>query len=525
MNEGSLCLVLHAHLPFVRHPEHDDFLEEDWLFQAITEAYVPVWRRLLRLHEAGVPFGLTLTVSPTLAAMLDDSLLRKRLHRYIERLRRLADTQARAHGDELRGKTARKVVEQCDDTLAFAARFKDDLLAPLRLLHNAGKVEIATCNGTHGLLPLMSTPGARKAQIRAGIDAHARTFGRRPRGMWLAECGYEHGLDERLSEEEIEFFFADAAAIERGRPPSPLGLYAPVKTAAGVAVFARDHETGEQVWSAHQGYPGDPAYREFHRDFGHDAPYEEIEAFLPQDKRRRGLGLKYHRVTGRDVPLADKALYDWDAAEARAKEHARHFVESRKQQARTLAERLGQPPVITACYDAELFGHWWYEGPAFLEEMLRLLANDDVVRARTTVDVLDAGGDLPRQNIAPSTWGAESSNKVWLNPETTWVYPQLHAAEARMQQIARAHGHDDGLLGRAVRQLGRELLLAQSSDWTFLITLGTAPEYGTARLRDHMEAFNRLAHAIETETVREGDLRAREARTPIFPDLDVSAWV
>lgn len=525
MSQGRLCLVLHAHLPFVRHPEHEDFLEEDWLFQAVTEAYVPVWSRLLRLHEEGVPFGLTMTISPTLAAMLDDALLRKRLHRYIDRLRRLGASQARAHGESLQGRTARKVVQQCDDVESFIDRFKDDLLAPLRQLQNAGQLEIATCNGTHGLLPLMSTSTARRAQVRAGVDAHTRNFGRRPRGMWLAECGYEHGLDERLAAEELEFFFADAAAVERGRPPSPMGLYAPVKTSFGLAVFARDHETGRQVWSADMGYPGDPAYREFHRDFGHEAPWEDIEPFLPVDRRRRPLGLKYHRVTGHMVPLGQKAFYDPDAAEAQARVHARHFVESRRQQVETLAAKLPEPPVITACYDAELFGHWWYEGPVFLDEVLRLLAGDERVRTSTTTRVLDEGGTWPHQNIAPTTWGAESSHKVWLNPETTWVYPELHQAEARMQKLAREFAHDDGLLGRALRQLGRELLLAQSSDWTFLITLGTAPEYGAARVREHLDAFNRLAHALESDTVREGELRARELRTPIFPDLDVSAWV
>ncbi len=525
MPHGSLCLVLHAHLPFVRHPEHEDFLEEDWLFQAITEAYVPVWSRLLRLQEEGVRFGLTMTVSPTLAAMLDDALLRKRLHRYLDRLRRLAKHQAHQHGDGLQGRTAHKVVQQCDDTEAFVARFKDDLLAPLRQLQNGGHLEIATCNGTHGLLPLMSTTAGRRAQIRAGVDAHARNFGRRPRGMWLAECGYEHGLDERLSEAELEFFFAEAAAIERGRPRSPVGLYSPVKTSFGLAVFARDHETGQQVWSADQGYPGDPAYREFHRDYGHEAAWNEIQPFLPSDGRRRPLGLKFHRVTGRLVPLGEKAFYDPDAAEAQARVHARHFVESRRKQVEALAAKFDTTPVITACYDAELFGHWWYEGPVFLEEVLRLMAQDDALLASTVTSVLDAGFDLPRQNIAPTTWGAESTNKVWLNPETTWVYPLLHQAEARMQKLARVHAHDDGMVGRAMKQLGRELLLAQSSDWTFLITLGTAPEYGAARVREHINAFDQLAHGLENDSLREGDLRAREERTPIFPDLDVSDWV
>lgn len=524
MMPAKLCLVLHAHLPFVRHPEHEDFLEEDWLFEAITESYVPVWSRLVKLADEGIRFGITLTISPTLAAMLDDVLLRKRLHRYIERLLRLSQTQAQVHGQSLQGDTARQVLQRCQETLAFLARWKDDLLAPLRHLQSIGCVEIAGCNGTHGLLPLMSSEAARRAQIRAGVDAHARNFGRRPRGMWLAECGFDNGLDELLAEADVQFFFADAAAIERGRPPSPLGLFSPVKTGAGVAVFARDHETGRQVWSADQGYPGDPAYREFHRDFGHEAKLEDIAPFLPPDGRRRPMGLKYYRVTGRDVPLHEKQLYDPAAALARARVHAADFVVNRQRQAQALSATMAQAPVITACYDAELFGHWWHEGPAFLEEVLRLLARTAEINSATTASVMDEDRTLPHQNIAASTWGAESSNKVWLNPDTTWVYPELHKAEARMQTLVRRFGSEDGLAARALRQLGRELLLAQSSDWTFLITLATAPEYGRARLREHLEAFARLAYALETDALRDGDLIARETRTPLFPDLDVTAW-
>ena len=524
MTPAKLCLVFHAHLPFVRHPEHDDFLEEDWLFEAITEAYVPLWSRLVRLADEGVRYGVTLTISPTLAAMLDDVLLRKRLHRYIGRLSRLAETQAQIHGKSLQGDTARQAVARCQDTLRFLARWKDDLLAPLRHLQSLGCVEIAGCNGTHGLLPLMSTAAARRAQIRAGADAHARNFGRRPRGMWLAECGYDHGIDEQLAEADVQFFFVDAAAIERGRPPSPYGLFAPVKTAAGVAAFARDHETGRQVWSSDQGYPGDPAYREFHRDFGHEAKLEDIAPFLPPDGRRRPMGLKYYRVTGRDVPLHEKQLYDPAAALARTKVHAADFVMNRQRQALALAPTMEQPPVITACYDAELFGHWWHEGPAFIEEVLRLVARTPEIETATAANVLDEALTFPQQSLAPSTWGAESSSKVWLNPETTWVYPELHKAEARMQTLVRRFGHEDGLMARALQQIGRELLLAQSSDWTFLITLATAPDYGRARLREHLDAFARLAYALETNTLRDGDLIAREKRTPLFPDLDVTAW-
>ena len=85
-SQGFLAIVLHTHLPFVRHPEHEEFLEERWLFEAITETYLPLIERFQRLANDGVPFRITMSFTPTLLAMLADPLLQQRYVRYLEKL-------------------------------------------------------------------------------------------------------------------------------------------------------------------------------------------------------------------------------------------------------------------------------------------------------------------------------------------------------------------------------------------------------------------------------------------------------
>jgi 1,4-alpha-glucan branching enzyme len=521
---GYLNLVLHAHLPFVRHPEHDDFLEEDWLFEAITETYVPLLQAFYRLRDQGVSYRISMSITPPLAAMLDDPLLRGRYRRYLARLTTLAESEVRGNHESSRiGQIALHYRERFHGIRAFMDGWGNDLLAAFRELQNDGLLEILACNATHGFLPLMSGPAPRRAQIRAGVQAYTHTFGRRPRGIWLAECGYDHGVDTLLGEEGIDYFFVDSNGIGHGRPHPTRGIHAPVRTPGGPAAFARDLETGRQVWSADQGYPGDPVYREFYRDLGWDASYGYIRPYLHDDGVRRGVGIKCHRVTGK-VPLPDKELYEPAVAEERAREHARNFVFNRKHQVQHLRGQMDRPPLIVAMYDAELFGHWWYEGPIFIEEVLRALSREPEVEAMTPSEYLARHGDLQLQRPNPSTWGANGNASVWLNAQVAWFYRYQHWAEQEMGVLAHRYGSAGGLIRRALAQAGRELLLMQSSDWAFIVTTGTTAPYAVRRFKRHFESFRELRQGLLANQLTEADVSARESRTPIFSELDVNAW-
>jgi 1,4-alpha-glucan branching enzyme len=403
---------------------------------------------------------------------------------------------------------------------------------------------------THGYLPLFATDEAIEGQIRTGLRAHARHFGRPARAFWLPECAYRPaylpdaarpeavrpGLESFLAEHGVRVTFVETHAIEGGRPvgksaeavvgyaPVPARtLVAPLDAAdpgemstyhayrlgdSAVAVLGRDNRTSMQVWAAETGYPGDAAYREFHRK-------DPVS------------GLQYWRVTGPGVGLGGKALYDPAAAEARIDAHADHFAATVSAHAADLAERHGGGGMIVAMYDTELFGHWWFEGPRWLVRTLRRLAASGAVQVTTPADWVAEHPPERAAAVPESSWGTGGAHHTWSNEKNAWVWPLLHAAEMRLTALADRFPAPDADRRIVLEQAARELLLMQSSDWPFLIATGQAAEYATLRFTEHAAKFHRLAFAAgapETSAAVLDETAQIAEQDNVFPDLSIDDW-
>jgi 1,4-alpha-glucan branching enzyme len=532
MATGYLALILHAHLPFVRHPEHEEFFEEDWFFEAITESYLPLLAMMERLVQDEVPFKLTMTVTPTLSAMLQDQLLRERYLRYLDRAIALAEREVVRNRDHEKLRTLAEFYHRhFARSREHFLHWNGDLLGVFRRLQNEGCVELAASAATHGLLPLLQqSPEAVRAQVRVGCDSYRETFQADPAGFWLPECAYHPGIENILQEANLRWFVVDAHGLMFGDPRPRRAIYAPCYTPAGPAAFGRDRDSSRQVWSAAEGYPGDPTYREFYRDIGFELPLEHLWPGA-SSPLRKFTGLKYHRITGRH---GEKEFYDPAAAARVAEAHAAHFLSARQEQLDGL-RALDFDPIIVAPFDAELFGHWWFEGPQFLEAFLRKAAHAHQDLRLTskehygqpdfqlTTPTQFLAGHPTQQTISPaaSTWGENGHLGVWLDATNSWIYPHLYSAADRMTKLARAH-RDGGseTIDRVLKQLARELLLAQASDWAFLIRTGTAKHYATKRVTEHLARFNRLHGECVRGNIDEGFLANCEWRDNIFPEID-----
>ncbi len=528
---GFVALHLHAHLPWVRHPEHEDFLEEDWLYEAIGETYLPLLKIFDRLTDEGVPFRISITMTPPLVAMLRDELLMARYARRLEKLEELSDREVhRTRGDAVfHGLALHYQREFRELRQLFDGRYRRDLVAAFRRLEDAGRLEIVTCAATHGFLPLLAPqPEAVRAQLQVAVTHHRRHFGRDPAGIWLPECGYYPGLDALLAEANLRYFFLDAHGIADATPRPRHGIYAPVLTPTGPAAFGRDPESSAQVWSAETGYPGDPDYREFYRDIGWDLDYEYVKPWIQPTGQRKNVGIKYHRITGR---TAHKEPYDPARARERASTHAANFVFNRERQLEHVAARMraaGVKPIVVSPYDAELYGHWWYEGPLFLDALVRKVAFDQrVFRLATPGDYLR---ENPEQQLAAPplcSWGAGGYAGVWLDGSNDWIYRHLHKAAERMVALARDHrGHQavDALTRRALNQAARELLLAQSSDWAFIMKTGTMVDYAIRRTKEHILRFTRLHDMVRAGAIDAQWLAEAEERDNLFPEIDYGVY-
>jgi 1,4-alpha-glucan branching enzyme len=522
MAKGYLLFVLHAHLPYVRHPEYDRFLEERWFFEAVTETYVPLVKFFDALKAENKAFRLTLSISPTLATMMEDPLLRQRCVRHLdmlvelagkecERTKQWSDVNFLAH-------MYRRLFEEARHT--FVERCQTRLVSAFQEFVASGHLELITCAGTHGFLPLLnSEPSTVRAQVLAAVHEHERVFGQKPKGMWVPECAFYPGLDTLLAEAGVRYFVVDSHSIEHADPKPLFGVNAPVYCPSGVAAFARSPMTSRLVWSSKVGYPADHNFREYYRDIGFDLEQAYLEPYQYAKGIRTNTGIKYHRITG---PGPDKHLYNPDWAKESAEKHARDFVGRCRDQANHSSSRMPVPPVIVSPYDAELFGHWWFEGPQWLYYVLRELADSEDLVPSTPGQYLATHPIQQKATPAPSSWGKNGYYEHWINAKTDWMWPRLHEAASRMRQTVQknASGKPAKLEDRLLRQAGRELMLAQSSDWPFMITNGSTEEYARRRFNDHLHRFHDLLHDFDQQQIDRNRLEALEYMDAVFPELD-----
>ena len=521
---GYLVLVLHAHLPFVRHPEHEKFLEETWLFEAITETYVPLLQLLGGWRRDGLNARLALTLTPTLCSMLGDPLLQDRYARHLNGLIELAQKEVhRTRWEKAFQGLAQFYHRRLIATRDAYAACGRDLVRAFRQFQESGYLEIITSAATHALLPLLADhPPSLRAQLLVACDSYRSCFGCEPRGIWLPECAYAEQLEVVLQEANLRWFVTESHGILHARPRPRYATFAPIFTPKGIAAFGRDPDCSRQVWSRHAGYPGDPRYRDFYRDIGFDLDFAYVKPHLPAPAQRGFTGLKYYRITG---STADKEVYDRSAALGAAAEHAGRFLQARLMQFQRLAEILDRPPIVVAPYDAELFGHWWYEGPEFLDHFVRQACCDQqLFELITPEEYLRRHPTHQVATPAASSWGKGGYWGVWLNEKNQWIYPHLRVAQERMTELARRVTQPDMLQERMLKQAARELLLAQASDWPFILRTGTSPDYARRRVKEHLLRFTRIYEQLASGQLDPGWLKQVEWRDNLFPDVNYRFW-
>jgi 1,4-alpha-glucan branching enzyme len=494
---GRLVFVMHAHLPYVL-GQGEWPHGTAWLYEAAVDTYLPLLRGLERLVRSGVRPGFTIEISPVLGDQLDDDRFRHGCARHLDALVAAAERNAAdsdAHVAALAADARRRYGALRDDFAARDGRIVDGFAA----LDRSGDIELFTCARTHGFLPLLGTQDRVERQVEAGVAWFEQRFGRRPAGMWLPECAYRPagpwaapggepamahrpGLEEVLEQAGVQWTVVDAHLVTGGVPvgnyppwrPGDAGGRSPHRMhtigASSVVAFARDPATTLQVWSAEQGYPGNPWYLEFH-------------------KRHHDGGLRYWRVTDRALGLGEKSTYDPGAAGAAVGEQARHFADL---VAATIVDsrRAGvDDPVVTAPYDAELFGHWWREGVEWLVAARMALADRGVPLA-TAGEACRALAATPL-SLPAGSWGADGDFRVWDNPSTTPLWRLVDEAVRWLAEVEAAPIASEAA-SVVADQLARTVFLIESSDWLFLTSTGTAEAYAGGVARRFHDAARRL---------------------------------
>jgi 1,4-alpha-glucan branching enzyme len=554
---GAFTFVLHSHLPYARLAGRWPHGEE-WIHEAAVETYIPLLQTLYDLKNEGVPYRLTLGITPILAEQLADADVLEHLGQYLDdrieaSKKDMAYYQAEGTADvhlHFLAEWYLHLFERIKHD--FDVRFNRDLIGSFRQLQDEGLIEITTCAATHGYLPLLGRDSSIVGQLKAGVASYRRMFGRDPRGIWLPECAYRPaymtedgklrpGIEYWLNEQGLKVFFSETHTITGGQPVGvaagdvvgpygaikrryviPAATTVPERSAttyeayyvsdtthgpsaeqhSGVSVIGRNNRTGQQVWSAEWGYPGDFDYREFHRKAGTS-------------------GLQYWRVTGAKTDLAYKDYYHPDWAAYKVDQHAEHFAHLVGDLIRSHYNQTGQYGLISSNYDTELFGHWWFEGVAWIGKVLRHLAANEDVEMTTASSYVEVHPPREVLHLPESSWGAGGTHFVWDNSETHWMWEPIHEAEQRMEALANRYSSSATPDEEAVlKQAARELLLLESSDWPFLVTTGQAREYAIQRFSQHIERFNLLVGSLEKGQPNTERAAHFWELDKVFPDID-----
>ncbi len=518
MAKGELALVLHAHLPYVRSAEKNS-LEGDWYFQALLESYLPLLEVLEEKRNSNVQKAkITLGLSPTLLSLLADPDLKDIFPTWISNRLQLLQ-QATSDQKDASNHLSEFIKKQFN----FWQQCNGDLIGRFALLQKQGILDILTCAATHGYLPLLrENPEAIRGQLKTAVLEHKRLFKEKPLGIWLPECAYYEGLDKLIKEADLKYAILDGHGLLHANPRPKFGIYAPICSSNGIAFFGRDSESTLPVWSAKDGYPGDGVYREFHKDMGWEIPIESLNKI--GIKERRPLGLKLYKVTDQNTLLKNKELYEPEKACKKVKEHASKYLQDRSKQLIKLKSLMGKDPLLVAPFDAELFGHWWFEGPLFLSEIFKNSYKYDIKLTRLR-DVLSANPIIQLSNPSPSSWGAGGYHSYWINESNSWLVIEWEKAS---KEFINACSKEDiqPLELRFLKQAARELLLSQSSDWSFILRAGTTTQLAKERINLHLSRFWDLITIVQCgdKSVNKVFLNKIEKEDSLFPLINIKDW-
>lgn len=552
---GRFLLCLHSHMPYVLSHGKSPH-GTDWLNESAAECYLPILDVLDRLHNEGIKPRWVINLSPILIEQLDDPSFKSGFEAYCQEKidAAISDQEEFSDSDQMWMQGVALMWQRfyTRALVQFKHKWDRSIVQGFAYFQDIEAIEIITCGATHGYLPLAATDESVRMQVKLGVETYRSKFRRDPKGIWLPECAYRPayewappvgeskpyfraGVESILAENGLSYFFVDSHMIRGGEPlgtyaanfPQLAELFERGKTLFtppeefrseyehyalpnGVVCFARDPFTTVKVWSGDVGYPGDPAYLEFH-------------------KQHYPGRLRYWRISENKADLGAKQPYvPWNAFEKIAG-HAHDLVQIVKSTLVDYKEKAGRTGCLVAMYDTELFGHWWWEGPEFLYEMAKAMHAEPDLESVSASDVLAADPPQHQITLPEGSWGEGGYHYIWLNEQNAWTWEQLYPAQAKMRELATAKLNPKS--EPYATQAGRELLLAEASDWQFLISTFAARDYAEIRFSDHIERFNQLVNIISrieigTEpTVADVTfLKDCQEKDACFAELDFRQW-
>lgn len=524
--KSYITLALNAHIPYIHHDETDDHIQETWLFSALTETYIPLLNMFQELEEEEIPFKITISISPSLATMMNDTVIQEKYIKYLKNLIKISQFEINRTTDNKSKQTLAKMYKKTYEARLedFEIKYKTNLIDVFRKFDKKGYIELIATGAAHIYLPhYKHFDKVIETEIKTGGIEFASTFARQPKGFWLTECGYTPGIEEKIKEANFSYMFTSSESILYADTRPKYGIYAPIQTPNGISFFGLNHSIFRSIYSSSEGFPARSIYRNPFFDIGYELAENYWAKLQPGMKgQKMGTGIRYYSY-GDDVEKRE--LYNFVEADNQAKKDAQIFVDSLVKQNETVKLLMkDRPPLYTCAFDAELFGHWWYEGITFLKEFIKgahnkgdeflLLSPSEYLRAYPI-----------NQTINPTNGSRnEDTGASLIDGSNDWIYRHTNKIIRTMTDLANRYDDVNGLLKRILNQAMRETLLSLSSDWPYNIKRGYSPAYAGKRILRHIENVNGISESLSRQKVKTSWITTMEKQTPIFPDIDYSLF-
>jgi 1,4-alpha-glucan branching enzyme len=517
-----LSLVFNAHLPFVRQPDSDIIQEERYLFERLSDTYIPFLKMLDHLDADRIPFKIAVSFSPTLCHMLRDKLLMQKYLAYVDTqiefgLRELDRTS----GDpELHALARHYYDTSVDHKFLFAERYQSDILGVFELFRQKGKIEFLTTAATYAFLPFYTGYAENlQAQIEVALASHRSYFDKNPLGFWLPELGWSSDIDHHLRSYNIHYTIVNAHGLVLGNPLPKYGSFYPIKTPAGVEVFSNDFYSAKDVWNKNDGFAWNPLYRDSQKDVGYEIPAENLFPFIQAGQARIPTGYKYWAKAKNEHR---SHIYDPKTAQKQAAKDAASFLNNRVERLHQASSLMDVPPISVWTNNIDDFGYRWYEGIRFLDALFREAAKRTDIQFILPGDYLSNCPVDSYQTMLPefSSWGTNGYAETWLDSSNDWVYRHISRSINRMIELAERFPDEKGLNERALNQAAREILLIQASDWPKMISMNDNADFAKQQIESSLRNFTAIFEALGSSYASPEWLTVLEETNNIFPSIN-----
>lgn len=522
MSKAYINILLNNHMPFIKDLEASEITEERFLFENLTDSQIPLLQMLHRLEEDHIPVSLTLSFSGTMLSMLGDPLIKRHYESYLNKLIDLGDeeiSRLSQEGLEEEKKLALYYRDKYRGILDFYQEIKGDLLAEYSCFTQKGMIELVASSLTHAFLPnYQSFPFSIDLQVKLGMSLFKDTFKEKSIGFWLPECGYFPQLENFLKKNKVSYFFLDSHAILLSDHNTSYGPYFPIKVNS-MNAFIRDPYFQQFFSTAPSSYTRREGYRDYYQDIGFELPLENLKGFLGSHSLRINTGYKYYSTASK----GGKVIYNVNKAQELIEKDVEDFinkVEAHKEKVDPFMQ--GKEPIFNILSEADLFGQWWYEGIDFLELFFRKINNNSHLQVITPSRYLVKYEAEPSLTPIHSSWGKNGFSEPWLNHDNDWICRLNHDMVDKLEDLLKRYYDTNSFQQKKmILQAVKEVLLAQASDWPFMIWKGHYVSYATSRVKEHYEHFDKICNYLTNSKYDVSSFIEMEKKYNLMPELSL----